>query len=97
MTTAKLDRMIEEELESGRLSQDQLDAVSIPDMVNHPPHYTHGTIEPIDVIHDWGLGFDLGQVIKYVARHEHKGTALQDLEKAAWYLNDEIEQRKKNA
>jgi hypothetical protein len=64
------------------------------DLINHPPHYRGNGIEPIKVIEAWGLGFNLGNAVKYIARHEHKGTALADLEKAAWYLNREIERRK---
>jgi hypothetical protein len=62
-----------------------------PDIINNPPHYTHSAIEPIDVIEEWGLGFHLGNVIKYVARADHKGTRLADLEKARWYLERAIE------
>lgn len=36
--------------------------------VNHPNHYTQGKYEPIEVIADWGLNFNLGNVIKYIAR-----------------------------
>lgn len=65
------------------------------DLINHPPHYTASAIEPIDVIEAWQLGFHLGNTVKYIARAEHKGSTLQDLEKAAWYLNREIERRRK--
>jgi hypothetical protein len=65
-----------------------------PDLVNHPPHYKQGGIETIDVIEAWGLGFCLGNVVKYISRAEHKGSAIQDLEKAFWYLKHEIERRK---
>ena len=51
-------------------------------------HYKQHTIEAIDVIHDWDLGFELGNVIKYIARHNHKGTPLKDLAKAEWYLRE---------
>ena len=55
--------------------------------INHPPHYINGrTIEPIDVIDDWNLGFYEGQVLKYLARWRKKG-GVQDLEKAHWYLS----------
>jgi len=54
--------------------------------VNHPSHYNHGTIEVIDAIEDWNLNFCEGNVIKYVARHRHKGEPLEDLKKAKWYL-----------
>lgn len=57
-----------------------------PDVVAHPPHYNGGKIEVIDAIEDWLLGFNDGNVVKYVARHRMKGTPTQDLEKALWYL-----------
>ncbi|ACE81985.1 hypothetical protein ST39-O_gp03 [Clostridium phage phiCP39-O] len=56
------------------------------DMVNHPNHYNKGKYEVIDVIEDWGLGFSLGNAIKYIARCEHKGNKKQDLEKAIFYI-----------
>lgn len=59
------------------------------DMVNHPQHYQHG-IEPIDYIESHNLNFNLGNVIKYVSRAPFKGTELQDLKKAKWYLEREI-------
>ena len=59
--------------------------------VDHPKHYNAGKIEVIDAIEDWGLGFHLGNVVKYVARAEHKGRTLEDLKKAQWYLNRAIE------
>jgi hypothetical protein len=59
--------------------------------VDHPAHYNTGQIEVIAAIDDWGLGFCLGNVVKYVARAGHKGNRLDDLRKAAWYLQHEIE------
>lgn len=61
-----------------------------PDMVNHPPHYTtHPSgIECIEVTR-W-MNFNLGNVIKYLWRTGSKGDSLEQLQKAAWYLNDEI-------
>ena len=56
------------------------------DMVDHPEHYNSGKIEVIDVIEDWGLGFHEGNAIKYIGRHKHKNGAVQDIEKAIWYL-----------
>lgn len=61
--------------------------------IDHPPHYTTSAIEPIDVIEAWKLGFHLGNCVKYIARADHKGTPLEDLQKAAWYLNREILRR----
>lgn len=62
------------------------------DPINHPSHYTFGGIEVIDAIEAWGLGFHLANVVKYVARAAHKGQELQDLKKAAWYLDRKIDQ-----
>lgn len=59
-------------------------------VVNHPKHYNMGTFEVIDVIEDWGLGFNLGNAIKYIARAPHKGCQAEDLKKAAWYLQRAI-------
>jgi Protein of unknwon function (DUF3310) len=61
-----------------------------PDMVNGPPHYTYGGLEPITAIEAWGLGFCLGNAVKYIARAAHKGALLEDLKKARWYLDREI-------
>lgn len=60
------------------------------DNVDHPSHYNKGKFEVIDVIEDWKLGFSLGNAIKYIARAEHKESALEDLKKARWYLDREI-------
>lgn len=61
------------------------------DMIYKPPHYTYAAIEPIDVIEAWSLGFHLGNAVKYIARAEHKGRQLEDLQKARWYLDREIQ------
>lgn len=62
------------------------------DPVDHPSHYTYGKIEVIDYIEDKNLDFLLGNVVKYVSRAGHKDDMLQDLKKAAWYLNRKIKQ-----
>lgn len=67
------------------------EAIARREAINHPPHYNQGKIEVIDVIEDWGLDFHSGNVIKYVARHKHKGKALEDLRKARFYLDRLIE------
>ena len=61
------------------------------DPVNHPTHYTGGGIETIDFIEAKQLNFCLGNVVKYVARAGHKDNKLEDLKKARWYLDREIE------
>jgi len=60
------------------------------DMVNHPPHYKMGGIETIDFIEAKGFGYNLGNVVKYISRADHKGSHYEDLLKARWYLNREI-------
>lgn len=63
-----------------------------PDMVNHPPHYRSASgLESIVVIEAFNLNFNLGNVIKYILRKGRKGDPKQDLLKAQWYLNREIE------
>ena len=61
--------------------------VKMFDNINRPKHYNQGRIEPIEVIEDWELGYHLGNVIKYIARAEHKGKLIEDLKKAKWYLD----------
>lgn len=63
------------------------------DIVNHPPHYTDGKIEVIDFIEDKGLNFHRGNAVKYIARagKKDKSKEVEDLKKAVWYLNREIQ------
>ena len=68
------------------------------DPVNHPAHYggVENPYEAIKVIEAWGLGFCLGNAVKYVARAGKKDATatIQDLEKARWYLDREIQTRR---
>ena len=72
-------------------NEDVFDKQVKQDVVNSPKHYTAGKYEVIDVIEDWDLNFRLANTIKYVARHKHKGKPLEDLKKALWYLQREID------
>lgn len=60
-------------------------------VITKPQHYTKGKFEVIDVIEDWDLNFRLANTVKYIARHKHKGKPLEDLKKAMWYLQREID------
>jgi hypothetical protein len=60
------------------------------DPVNHPAHYKVGGIETIDFIEAKKLGYNIGNVVKYITRADHKGNKLEDLRKAQWYLTREI-------
>ena len=67
------------------------------DKVNHPKHYggESNPYEAIKVIEAWNANFNIGNVLKYISRCGKKDREIQELEKAAWYLNREIENRKK--
>jgi hypothetical protein len=63
-----------------------------PDVVNHPPHYTAGTVECIDYIeqvlgHEGFVAFLRGQCIRYNHRMMLKGNPSEDAGKLAWYAN----------
>ena len=63
------------------------------EQVNHPSHYVKG-IEPIEIIESWDLNFSLGNAIKYILRSPYKGKQIEDLEKARWYIDREINRLK---
>lgn len=67
------------------------------DIINHPSHYTDGKIEVIDFIEEKQLNFHRGNAIKYIARagKKNKETEIEDLEKAVWYINREIQRLEK--
>ena len=72
-------------------AQEQLAEIERREAVDHPDYYKRGGIEAIDAIEAWKLGFHLGNVVKYIARAGRKtADSLQDLRKAAWYLDREI-------
>ena len=61
--------------------------------VNHPAHYNaHPSgVECITVVEH--MGFNIGNAMKYLWRADEKGNALEDLQKAQWYVLREIERR----
>jgi len=66
------------------------------DPVNHPLHYRAGGVETIDFIEAKDLNYRLGNVVKYVSRAGKKATdPIEDLKKAAWYLEREIAARER--
>lgn len=68
------------------------------EMVNHPRHYggADNPLEVIKIIDFYKLNFNLGNAVKYILRHENKGTPLEDLKKARWYLDYEIKKHENN-
>ena len=77
-----------EPLDLSPLSEEDytVDMSLAPEMVSHPAHYNYGNYETIDIIEDWDLGFHCGNAVKYISRHQYKGTAIKDIKKAIWYL-----------
>ena len=67
------------------------------DIVDHPDHYggADNPYEAIKVIDAWGLGFSLGNALKYIARAGKKAgvSDVEDLKKAHWYIEHEIKRR----
>lgn len=61
------------------------------DLIKHPAHYCYSKFEPKDVIRAWGLNFNLGSAVKYIARAGRKDDILQDLNKAKQFIEFEIE------
>ena len=63
------------------------------DPVNHPKHYTgHPSgIECIQITEH--MGFNLGNALKYIWRCDLKKDAIEDLNKAIWYIQREVEKR----
>lgn len=69
--------------------------------ITRPKHYggTDNPHEPIAIIEHYGLGFCLGNVIKYVLRSDKKGQEVEDLMKAIFYLQrhlDKVKIKKKD-
>jgi len=65
----------------------------VKEAVDHPAHYggADNPYEAIKVIEAWSLGFCLGNTVKYIARAGKKRNRLEDLKKARWYLDREIQ------
>lgn len=65
--------------------------------VDHPSHYNNGKIEVIDFIDDHKLNFERGNAVKYVCRAglKDKNKEIEDLNKAIWYIQREIQNLEK--
>lgn len=65
--------------------------------IENPSHYCAGRkYEPIKVINDWGLDFELGNALKYISRAGRKNDAIEDIQKAIQYLVFELEKLESN-
>ena len=91
VTDTTPNRMAELAYEAGKAAVHQIEMFEPKsDAVNHPAHYKVGGIETIDFIEAKKLGYNLGNVVKYITRADHKDNKLEDLRKAQWYLTREI-------
>lgn len=72
---------------------EEKEAMELNDPVNHPSHYTDGKIEVLDFIEDKKLNYHRGNAVKYICRAGKKDPTkeAEDLEKAVFYLNREIQ------
>ena len=93
---------LENKIENGKLVESNSNTENVSqgknDPVNHPSHYTDGKIEVIDFILDKKLNFTRGNAVKYISRAGKKNpeTEIEDLQKAAWYINKEIQRLQGN-
>jgi hypothetical protein len=79
--------------ECDKCGQHCLDCKCTADLVNHPGHYQGNCLECIDIIEDFGLNFCLGNAVKYILRAGKKDPYHQDIEKAIWYLQRELDRK----
>lgn len=72
------------------------DIIEGDDAVNHPSHYTgHPSGVECITITEW-MNFNLGNAVKHIWRADLKSDAIEDLKKAVWYVQREIERREKH-
>ena len=72
-----------------------IDTDAKKEMVNHPTHYNRGKYEAIDIIESLEMNFNLGNAFKYLFRAGHKDDIVQELKKARWYIDREIQRLSK--
>lgn len=77
--------------------QDLMNSIKKKEAVNNPDHYggANNPYEAIKVIEAWVLNFNLGNAVKYISRAGKKDDIVQDLKKARWYLDREIQNLEK--
>lgn len=80
------------------MSEQIVDSEKLNDAVNNPVHYggKDNIYETIKVIRAWKMNFSLGNAIKYISRagKKDKNKTIEDLEKAIFYINEEIQHLK---
>jgi len=93
-------RMTQEELDdTGKCGRERYESAQersvAEDVVNQPTHYTShpSGVECIQITEH--MGFNLGNALKYIWRSDLKHDAIEDMKKAIFYLNREIDKREK--
>lgn len=81
--------MSEERYEAGNRFTSISVAASDPDPIQHPSHYSQYPIEPIQLSRH--LSHNRGAAVNYIARAAFKGSEVDDLRKAIWHLEDELQ------
>lgn|SRR5574340_1580413 len=94
LKTAKINRISKPPLEiPEKVSKEEANSIIKElkeEKVNHPSHYQGHKFEVIDIIEDFDLGFNLGNAIKYILRAGKKELFFEDIKKAIWYLQREL-------
>jgi len=90
-------RKVTEQKKEIRMIRRPAPVAEVPDVINSPAHYKVGNIETIDFIQakltpEEFKGYLKGNVLKYASRAGHKGNAVEDSGKLAWYANRLAEQ-----
>tara|TARA_R100000365_G_C2686150_1_gene29725 strand:+ start:70 stop:375 length:306 start_codon:yes stop_codon:yes gene_type:complete len=99
---SKTFKQMEKDLVRGVAAQKLVALADSEDPVNHPPHYTTGGIETLDVIRakmspDRFQGYLMGNALKYLLRCEYKEKRVEDIKKAQFYINSLVEEMDKDA
>jgi hypothetical protein len=99
MTKVSVEKLVENKVRDAKLKEGDSKKQSLkeePEKVNHPAHYNqYEGIEVIDLVEQ--MNFNRGNAVKYITRagFKDKSTEIQDLEKALWYTNREVERTEK--
>lgn len=91
-TLEEMQQKLESKISNFQEQERILAGIPVKDNVNHPKHYKGKTLEVIDVLEDFKLGYHLGNAVKYILRAGKKNPDhREDLQKAIWYLNRYLE------
>jgi len=94
MSEVKLDNKFDYNIGDWKIQALKFNHPEVQEAVDHPDHYggADNPYEAIKVIKAWDLGFCLGNTVKYISRagKKDRNKRLEDLRKAVWYLQQQI-------